>query len=193
MVLLDSIVKIMSRSEEYFNPWAGAARLFAGAARPLQDKGKVYEATGWKVAYLLNPEKKIFQGLAFGQYSPNSVAVCAVNREHLAPVVGCECGFHAHRERSQAEMLLGRRRGLLLLQVEMYGTIVVHKSGVRAEEQDVHAVYLSEECKRLGCSLETEGLRNVRARWVERCAVHLEGGVALKDLRTQLGLDVNFR
>ena len=173
-----------------FNPWAGAVRLLSGSSRALPHQGEVVVAGGWKVARIVSPIPGRFAGLAFGEYPVAAVAVCARDRSHLPPVAGCECGFHVLGRREQAAALLDRGRGLVLLHVELYGNIVVHRDGMRGEEQDIHAVYLQPRCARIGCRRVTVGVTPGRARWWQSCAQHLGAGLSLDELREVLRIDV---
>lgn len=174
-----------------FNPWAGAAHLLAGTSRALEHRGEVQVGDGWKVARLISPVPGRFAGLAFGEYPIAAVAVCDRDRSHLPPVASCECGFHAHTRREQAENLLDRARGLVLLHVEMYGSIVVHRSGIRAEEQDVHAMYLAPRCVRFGCRRPSAGMTPSRRSWIQVCDPHLGSGLTIDELREVLRIDVS--
>jgi hypothetical protein len=179
-----------STPEAPFNPWAGAAQLLSGSVRALPHQGDVTVADGWKVARLVAPVPGTFAGLAFGEYPVTAVAVCSRERSHLPPVTGCECGFHVLERREQAAALLDRARGLVLLHVELYGNIVVHRDGMRGEEQDVHAVYLQSRCARIGCRGVTVGVAPARRRWWQSCTRHLGTGLGLDELREVLRIDV---
>jgi hypothetical protein len=181
----------MPAPDDAFNPWAGAAHLLAGTSRALEHRGEVHVGDGWKVARLLSPIPGRFAGLAFGEYPVTAVAVCDRESTHLPPVPSCECGFHAHTRREQAENLLDRARGLVLLHVEMYGNIVVHRSGIRAEEQEIHAMYLRRRCARVGCRRTSAGMTPARRGWVQVCREHLGAGLTVEELREALRIDVS--
>lgn len=175
---------------EEFHPWDTAARMLSGRAKELPHLGTVEHGSGWKVARLIDTRTGRWRGLAFGEYSSDEKATCAFDREHKSPNIGCECGFHAVGTREAAINLMEGRRGVVLLQVELYGEIVVHTKGMRAEEQVVLAMYVPKWCTKLGCRNETAGMREGRRSWLSRCSNHLENGATLQELRRQLGLEV---
>ncbi|MFM7088956.1 MAG: hypothetical protein ACKOW9_05520 [Candidatus Paceibacterota bacterium] len=188
---------ITSRSmerDEFLSSWDNVARLYSGRVREVASRGNVDEMGGWKVALIKNPYNGLFKGLAFGEYGCiESRAVCERDSGHRPPVVGCECGFHAHRYRYEAERYLGRRRGLVLVNVELYGDVVVHKEGYRGQEQDVIAVYLNEVCRVWFCRGKSVGIMERRGRWEERCDNHLDVGLSLNEFRKVCGYEVLFR
>jgi hypothetical protein len=182
----------MQDHAHFDNPLAGAARMFSGRPKALEHLGSVDEISGWKVARLISPLDGRFGGLAFGQYGMSGIARCDFANDHLPPVVGCECGFHALDSRSRAEGLLaGRRAGLVLLKVELYGTAVKHSLGYRAEEQDVVEIHLPPRCARLTCRATTVGVRPKGRRWLATCVAHSRPGtVNLAEMHAALGVDV---
>ena len=180
-------------TESGYNPYAGAARFFSGKPKPLTDLGDVSSASGWKVAVFTDPLLGRFAGLSHGTFELRSVARCEKDEFHLPPVVGCECGFHAMYTRSRAERLIGFRAGLVLLEVEMYGEIVLHREGMRAQEQDIHAIHLDPRCSRPLCRRAAAGLRQKGKKWRSACVAHLDSGVTLNEIRNALKLDVSLR
>lgn len=182
---------IFMRNDDYLLSWSSAARMLSGKGRDVDRRGSVEEMGGWKVALIKNPVLGVFKGLSFGEYNVREgIARCERDVEHKPPVVSCECGFHAHRFRSEAERYLGRRRGLVLVKVELYGDIVVHKEGVRGEEQDVIAVYLRKRCSRWFCRGVSAGIKKRRDRWEERCARHLGDGLRINEWRSISGYEI---
>ncbi len=167
--------------------------MLSGQPKPLEYRGDVQDATGWKIARLVSPSQGRFAGLAFGEYGMSAKAVCERVKTHIAPVAGCECGFHALAERSRAVGLLsGRRAGFVLLKVELYGTLVVHRDGIRGNEQDVTEIALPAVCVRAFCRRKTIALRPKGRRWLPVCAGHSGAGtVSLVEMHAALGVDVN--
>ena len=166
--------------------------MFAGTPKPLNHNGNVDDGEGWKVARLVSPAEATFAGLSFGRFGLTSIAVCEKNPAHEAPVVGCECGFHSLSSRGRAEQLLDRARGLVLLHVEMYGDIVVHREGSRAAEQDVNEVFVKGVCASFICRRPTTSVRPLRKVWVSACDRHAgTESWSLNDLRQQWRIDVS--
>lgn len=190
--------------------FSSAVRYLSKAPRPLTDGGSVDDATGWKVARLIDPHSVMFAGLAFGVFPAHSVAVCLSGDDHLAPTIGCECGFYAMKSKLDALALLDPWRALVLLRVELYGEMIEHRIGWRAAEQDIVAMHLPGGCAQPFCRRGTAGVgRSIfegvfpgerlrfgagdpnRGRWVPKCSAHLgENGVTLQQLRANSGMDV---
>lgn len=136
---------------------SGAA---AGAAKPvrrrrlgmnLYDGGLVDECRGFKAAYLVRRGEGIgFAGIAHGSYSADDRARCLADSDHDAPYPKCLCGFHTYSHRGDAESVLSEHPGSVLLEVDLYGNIVEHERGVRAEQQVVLSAALPPRCFRCG-------------------------------------------
>jgi len=175
---------------EVYNPWTAALPLLSGHRAPLADGGLVSDVHGWKVARLLDPVAGIFGGYAFGTYGFSSVSSCERRRNHVAPTNGCECGFNAMKDKQDAVRLLERWRGFVLLEVDLFGTVIEHRTGWRAQEQDVLRVHVPLRCARGRCQETTVGFRLRRNRWFPSCGMHLGvDGVELSVLRRH-GVDV---
>lgn len=67
-------------------------------------------------------------------------------RPHEAPHPDCSCGFYASQDRS----LVDRGEPMLLLDVELYGRVIVHEHGYRAEKQRVLRAAASMQCEFCG-------------------------------------------
>ena len=174
---------------ELYNPWSAALPLLSGHRAPLADGGLVTDVHGWKVARLLDPVAGVFGGYAFGTFGFSAVSRCE-RRNHVAPSNGCECGFNAMKDKQDAVRLLERWRGFLLLEVDLFGTVIEHRTGWRAQEQDVLRVHVPLRCARGRCQGTTVGFRLRRNRWFPTCSTHLGAdGVALSVLRRH-GVDV---
>jgi hypothetical protein len=77
-----------------------------------------------------------------------------------------------------------------LLEVDLYGRIVEHRDGWRAEEQDVLRIHVPERCSQFVCRRGTTGFRRRRVGWYPACTEHLgSDGVLIPTLR-QHGVDV---
>jgi hypothetical protein len=165
--------------------------LLGGRPNSLDDGGTVDEVHGWKVARIADPQAGMFTGYAFGHYGLSARANCVFHKtDHVAPANGCDCGFNAMKQRSAAELLLSRWRGFVLLEVDLYGTVVEHRLGWRAEEQDILRIHVPRRCSRGWCKAPTEGLRKRHNGWFPSCQSHLgRDGVDLAVLRRH-GVDV---
>jgi hypothetical protein len=167
--------------------WRGRLPGRAGAL-PTETRASHERPHGYKVARLVaDPTSGTgeFLGATFGGlYSHDSTAVCEVlegtlppprrwgrrslPRSHEAPEIACSCGFYVLRDRSDATELLSGRPpisrlfGVVLLEVDLSGTVIEFDHGFRASHQRVLGVQVPRWC--LTCA--TDG----RARPAERLA-----------------------
>lgn len=109
---------------------------------------------------------------------------------HEVPAPDCTCGFHALREPpdfapvEQAD-----------LEVDLTGTVVVHKRGYRAQRQTVVSVAFPKWCFDCLDDVPAVGLAvNGRGWLLPRCDEHLEGlaGWSLADVASELGTEVRW-
>lgn len=90
-------------------------------------------------------------------------ATC-VHREHEAPKRGCTCGFYAYRtvaELHRHGIISGyshKSAGQVLLQCDLWGTVIEHENLFRAEYQRILSVYVPGQCQTFGCMNPPEGL-----------------------------------
>ncbi len=148
------------------------------------------DIVAWKVATIADPITLRFNGYSWGSYGPTGTSRCLFTA-HRSPTYACRCGFHAYRRRSDATNKLDRRRNAVLLRVALYGTVVEHTSGWRAEQQDVIGVHLPSVCARRRCGTKVTELRSERAGWVAVCASHGgDGSVSLEAIRRSTGVDI---
>lgn len=65
-------------------------------------------------------------------------ASCAAVRDHAVPQASCSCGYYAVRDRDR---LAGwHHQGAVLLDVELFGKVIVYEHGYRAERQRILSV-----------------------------------------------------
>lgn len=115
----------------------------------------------WKVAKLIVSNGRLmFMPLAHGwPYGIETVAHCDSSRNypwssnplppHVVPEASCSCGLYALKDRDEAERDSHQR---VLLEVELYGSVVVHESGYRAEKQRVLCVWVPRRCASWLCA-----------------------------------------
>jgi hypothetical protein len=150
----------------------------------------VLDAVGWKIASLIDLHPLRFSGYSWGNYGTLAMSRCLFLR-HGSPHPGCRCGFHAYRLREDAERLLNRRDNAVLLRVGLYGTLVEHTHGWRAEEQDVLAVHLPAHCTARGCDEPAAALQRRHGAWAARCPRHCgTNAVTFDELRRTGSVDV---
>ena len=137
------------------------------------DGGIVVDARGWKVATLTDPLQARFQGIAHGSYTLNDNAVCNTT-DHPAPELHCRCGFHSYNKLPAAVRIWAERLGTVLLRVELYGKIIEHQTGSRAEQQEISAVHLPGVCEVAFCHGRTVGIRERQRNWLSACSKHID-------------------
>jgi hypothetical protein len=177
---------------------------FLGVQRPIAQVGvygaafgepaavleAVDDAVGWKVAVIEDLKTLRFGGYSWGSYPVSDVSSCLTS-DHPSPAFECRCGFHAYRRRSDAEERLNRRFNAVLLRVGLYGSLVEHSSGWRAEQQDVLSIHLPARCLHRRCTSDTGALRKDGSSWKAVCALHAGlNGVTLSQLRQRHDVDI---
>lgn len=151
----------------------------------------VEDVRGWKTADL--DLTGTFHGVSHGTYQSDDVAVCETWGGHEAPQPNCRCGFYALTTRRAAEAMQRLTGAGVLLEVDLYGTIVEHEKGVRAGEQVVLAVHLHTRCRIClraadGVAEDRGGTRVVAA--CERCR-KTRSGTSKEELEELLGTEVH--
>lgn len=105
------------------------------------------EMHGYKLAFLTG-RIPTFTGLTGDIYAADASAGCTVDVEHTPPVINCECGFYAYKDRDDAEFERSINPGSFLLDVDLYGLGFVHRRGYRAESQVVNTLTIPKRCMR---------------------------------------------
>lgn len=89
----------------------------------------VREHDGWRFAALVNQ---------YGTFAVEDEATCKIGRRHRAPAPGCTCGFYALNEKPP--LAVRATSGEWLLEVELYGRVIAHRLGYRAQYQRVRSL-----------------------------------------------------
>lgn len=89
----------------------------------------VREHDGWRFASLNEP---------FGTFAVEDEALCKKRVKHRAPALDCTCGFYALRTKPALSARVHAREWLL--EVELYGTVIAHEYGYRAQYQRVRSL-----------------------------------------------------
>ena len=148
------------------------SKITADSFLVVPDGEVVTDSRGWKVASLLDPLGPVFEGVSYGKYTLNSSAECNLKR-HLAPDLHCRCGFHSFLALAPAIRIWAQRIGTVLLRVELYGKIIEHGKGSRAEEQEVSAIFLPRLCEVSFCHGSSVGIALRQRLWLTVCSKHL--------------------
>ena len=165
---------------------------FIRKQRDIKHEGLVIQSFGYKVGLLKNIEKGGFEGISFGGYYLDGKAHCIRSGWHRPPAHWCSCGFHAFKEKVDAYKLFNRVRNLdkVFLVVDLFGQIVEHEYGFRAEEQIITKIYLPSNCQVKKCSKKTVGYGFYKKCNSSLCSSHLTRGVSLQQLSALLKLPV---
>ena len=164
------------------SPFAGAAGTFyafgasvysgttgtanTGVELPAREQAETIK--GWKRARLVVSEGRlVFAPLArgssyrvegraqcdalYGRIWYSSLSADPQPEFHEAPSANCSCGFYAVREQDEAAADL---HGVVLLEVELYGRVIVHENGYRAERQRVLSVRVPRQCSSWLCATD---------------------------------------
>lgn len=164
----------------------------AGVLDDLPARGVVDEAAGWKVGLIADPALGRFNGIAFGSYTLVDTARCQLGHDHRTPSPRCRCGFHSYDVLAPAVRTWAQRIGTVLLRVELYGDIVRHHHGARAEQQDIVAVHLPGRCESNWCAGRPAGIAQRRGSWFAHCTKHLStGDLTVAQLRELWQVDIS--
>lgn len=102
---------------------------------------------GYKLAIITGTVPTL-TGLTGDTYLSDSSAKCTTYPEHVPPVTGCECGFYAYKNLSDAKFELSINPGAFLLDVDLYGIGFTYQRGYRAETQVVNSLTTPKRCMR---------------------------------------------
>ena len=129
--------------------------------------------------------------------------------KHTAPELNCTCGFygvpHKHAKEVQSDYATSR---YVRIEAELFGRIVKHERGYRAQRQRVMSISVPRKCRTLGaatgswatssggevqCENTPLGMRLDGGYIVPSCAEHAFGGVVpLPDVARQVGVQVRW-
>lgn len=119
---------------------------------------------GWRAAQVvLEGNRYRFQSViaGHGSYDAEAVAACHRNdgyygirismyhseaeRRHEAPGEDCSCGFYAVIDPADVEDL-AHGRGTVMIEADLYGRVIVHERGYRAQKQRALSVTIPADC-----------------------------------------------
>ena len=167
----------------------------------------------WKHARIvLDGNRPAFRGIGRGgKYTADDVAIChrdpylsysltyygssSVNHHKYGPVLDCQCGFYAMAGEAKPD-----RDGTPLLEVELYGKVIVCEYGYRAERQRVLGVSLARQCASALCVADASLFTFVDGDGVGLCEQHAQMSeqsplltpCTLSDLAGLLGTEVRW-
>jgi hypothetical protein len=100
---------------------------------------------GYKLARIVGREP-IFMGLTGDTYSADDSSHCGIYPDHVPPVKGCQCGFHAFKDLDEAIFERSIYRTAFLFDVDLYGLGFVYQRGYRAETQVINHMIAPKRC-----------------------------------------------
>lgn len=133
---------------------------------------------GFKLARIVGREPT-FLGLTGDTYAADASAYCGVDSNHVPPVKGCQCGFHAFKDLREATFERSLYRTAFLLDVDLYGLGFIYQRGFRAETQVINQMIAPKRCmlcktlpvKRFIAKYEFSGAHPGFWEWQLRCNV----------------------
>jgi hypothetical protein len=103
------------------------------------------EMHGYKIAQIRGIAPTL-TGISGDPYKVDDSARCELNPDHVPPVQGCQCGFHAFKDRGEAAFELTLHAKTFLLDVDLFGLGFVYSRGFRAESQVVNTLFVPKRC-----------------------------------------------
>ncbi len=100
---------------------------------------------GYKLAKIVGREPT-FMGLTGDLYTSDASAHCGADPDHVPPVKGCQCGFHAFKDLTEAVFEGSLYRSAFLFDVDLYGLGFVYQRGYRAETQVINHMIAPKRC-----------------------------------------------
>lgn len=163
-----------------------APRAVTGSG-PIPEREDDTPILGYKTATLVwarTEEHQTYQPTLESVYSATAFnltadrAECHRGGDHTAPDLACTCGFYAVRERERVENFYGQ--AYVLLDVELFGKVIVYEHGYRAERQRILSIgvrgcwYCNETPSHLVGQAPTPWSRtDTTADLISVCAEHL--------------------
>jgi len=157
---------------------------------------------GYKLARIVG-RVPTFMGLTGDLYTSDASAHCGVNPDHVPPVKGCQCGFHAFKELREASREQSSHRTAFLFDVDLYGLGFIYQRGFRAETQVINQMILPKRCmlckifpaKRFIVKYEFSNSLGGYWEWQIRChlcssATKAEDRLAIEDMAQKLGIEI---
>lgn len=120
---------------------------------------------------------------------------------HFTPSLDCQCGFYAWKTTQGAhEYMKGIPDGYVLMQVELFGRVIQHENGYRAQSQRVLGVQVPSTCSGLLCGQPATCLEFLahgrEAPYKVLCAAHRPAlslsVVGVADIANALGCEVTW-
>jgi hypothetical protein len=133
---------------------------------------------GYKIAFLTG-EIPTLTGLTGDLYVADDTAKCEMNRDHVPPVAGCDCGFYAYSDIKMAEHQLSINPTSFLIDVDLFGVGFAYSRGFRAELQVVNFMHLPRRCMRCKVLKSEQFVKSYKFgfnsygywRWEFRCSM----------------------
>ena len=119
-----------------------------------------------------------------------ATAVCHRRGGHAAPSLECSCGFHAVTDLHTLPEVTEHHEHMVVLEVELGGTVIEHEHGIRGEQQTVLAMRFPESCTR--CHRPATHLQPGRV-WRSVCSdCSRRRSLNRADATAVFGVDVSF-
>jgi hypothetical protein len=162
------------RTQESKRATSGTTKLLYDDAFDLPSQ----DMHGYKIAFL-SGEIPTLTGLTGDLYVADDMAKCEMNRDHVPPVAGCDCGFYAYSDIKTAAYQLSINPTSFLIDVDLFGVGFAYSRGFRAESQVVNFMSLPRRCMRCKVLKPEQFVKSYKFgfnsygywRWEFRCKV----------------------
>jgi len=157
---------------------------------------------GFKLARIVGREPT-FMGLTGDIYAVDASAQCGVDPDHVPPVKGCQCGFHAFKDLREATFEQSIYRTAFLFDVDLYGLGFIYQRGYRAETQVINQLIAPKRCmlcrtlpaKRFIAKFEFSDSQPGYWEWQMRCSVcssvtKEEDRLSIQDMAEKLKIQI---
>lgn len=157
---------------------------------------------GFKLARIVGREPT-FMGLTGDMYSADASAHCGIDPDHVPPVKGCQCGFHAFKDLREASFERSLYRTAFLFDVDLYGLGFIYERGYRAETQVINQMFVPKRCtlcktlpsKRFIAKYEFSGPQPGYWEWQIRCrvcsaATKAENRLSIDEMAQRLKIEI---
>lgn len=178
---------------------------------PLATSTRDHPIIAYKRAAITEKPLRLYGVGMHAAYLPEDTAKCLKHLTHMAPEQGCSCGFYAMDKKMLGHLGAEYNQGCADLEVELYGRVIRHRDGYRAQHQRVLGVHLDPACHICGrqathlapyrfgvigiTSAGTLSTRPEPPRLVPYCATHLvptSAAVTPSDVANAWGIEVRF-
>lgn len=122
----------------------------------VRSRFQVEPIRAWKLAFIRSADGNLaFSGYVVGDqhlYQREDTALCltSLSSDHRAPAWDCGCGFYGMNHLRHEHLPTRHSARVAILDVELYGRVIRHTYGYRAEKQRVLRAMVNPHCRLCG-------------------------------------------